>query len=434
MNPPALRLEVLNTGSELLLGAAVNTHLAFLGEQLFRLGLRIERQVAVPDGRAIEDALREAFRRCDILLVTGGLGPTSDDITRELTAELLGLELAPDPNILAKLHAYYARLGRSTTPQIERQALVPVGAQVLENAHGTAPGLYLPPQSFGAAYSPHLFLLPGPPRELRPMVTDVLLPRLQALRVAAGAGVPARRTFRFFGLGESLVEQKVGAALLALPELELGYCARIGEVELRLIGPLETVERGSALVRAEPAFAGHLVSDNGDSLEEVVVQRLQALGQTVATAESCTGGLIAHRLTNVAGASQVFLAGPVVYSNAAKESLLGVPAALLAEHGAVSEPVAEAMARGVRQRCGTDFGLATTGLAGPGGGGRDKPVGTLYFALAQPDGTCEVRHRVLSLTDRESFKYLASQHALNLLREKIQEPRLRESTDSRSKY
>ncbi|MBS0659267.1 MAG: competence/damage-inducible protein A [Verrucomicrobia bacterium] len=423
MNPPALRLEVLNTGSELLLGAAVNTHLAFLGEHLFRAGLRVERQTAVPDGPAIGEAMREAFRRCDILLVTGGLGPTSDDITRELTAELLGLTLAPDATVLARLHAYYERLGRTTTPQIERQALVPDGAQVLENAHGTAPGLYLPPRPFGAAYSPHVFLLPGPPRELRPMVLDQLLPRLGAIRRAAGLGVPARRTFRLFGLGESFIEQKVGDALLALPELELGYCARVGEVDLRLIGPFESVERGATLVRAEPSFAGHIFTEEGESLEEVIVHRLQALGQTVATAESCTGGLLAHRLTNVPGASQVFLAGPVVYSNAAKESLLGVPAALLAEFGAVSEPVAQAMARQVRQRCGTDFGLATTGLAGPGGASRDKPVGTLFFALAGPGEACTVRHRVLSLTDRESFKHLATQHALNLLREALSAPR-----------
>lgn len=416
MSSPSLRLEVINTGSELLLGAAVNTHLAFLGRKLFEVGLRIERQTAVPDGRSIAEAMRESFRRCEILLVTGGLGPTSDDITRDLAAELLGVPLEVDVTVLKKLGEYYQRFGRPTTPQIERQALVPQGGEVLPNAFGTAPGLYLPPRPHGAGFSPHIFLLPGPPRELRPMVVDQLLPRLERIRAAKGGALPAMRTFRIFGLGESQVEQLVGDALLALPDLELGYCARSGEVDLRLIGPHATVERGSALVRAEPGLHGFIVSENGEELEEVVIRRLRERGQTIATAESCTGGALANRLTNVPGSSQAFLAGPVVYSNAAKESLLGVPSALLAEHGAVSEPVAASMARQVRERCGTDYGLSTTGLAGPGGASKDKPAGTLYFALAGPDGTVEVKHRVLHVTDRESFKYLATQCALNLLR------------------
>lgn len=413
-----MRLEVINTGSELLLGGAVNTHLAFLGEHLFPVGLRIERQTAIPDGPVIAEALREAFRRCEILLVTGGLGPTSDDITRDVAAELLGAPLERDAKVLEHLRAMYVRFGRPTTPRIERQADVPRGAEVLPNRHGTAPGLYLPPRSFGAGYSPHLFLLPGPPREFRPMVVDELVPRLARLRAANGQPVPAMRTFRIFGLGESQVEQRVGEALLALPGLELGYCAHIGELDLRLIGPRETVERGSALVRAEPTFQGHLVSETGETLEALCVRRLAERSQTVATAESCTGGLLASRLTNIPGSSQVFLAGPVVYSNAAKETMLGIPGPLLAEHGAVSEPVAAAMARNVRQRCGTDYGVSTTGLAGPGGTA-EKPAGTLYFALAGPDGAVTVKHRVLHLTDRESFKYLATQCALNLLREAV---------------
>lgn len=419
MNPTPttpLRLEVLNTGSELLLGAAVNTHLAYLGQQLFRVGLRIERQTTVPDGPAIAELMREAFRRCDILILTGGLGPTSDDITRDLAADLLGVPLERDPAVVALIRERYQKFGRTTTPQIERQAEVPRGGEVLPNPHGTAPGLYLAPRAFEGALSPHLFLLPGPPRELRPMVVDQLLPRLAAIRAATGAPVQAMRVFRIFGLGESQVEEKVGAALLALPGMELGYCARTGEVDLRLIGPTDTVERGSALVRAEPAFQGFIVSENGEQLEEVVVRLLTEQGKTLATAESCTGGGLANRITNVPGSSQVFLAGPVVYSNAAKESILGVPAALLAEHGAVSEPVAASMARQARARFGTDYALATTGIAGPGGATPTKPAGTLYFALAGPGDEVVVKHRVLHVTDRESFKYLATQSTLNLLR------------------
>ncbi len=413
-----MRVEILNTGTELLLGAAVNTHLAHLGQQLFSVGLRIGRQVCVPDGEIIKEAMREAFPRCDILIVTGGLGPTSDDITRDVVAEMLGLPLERDTRIFELIRERYRKFGREINDVIARQAEVPRGATILANDHGTAPGLYVPPRPFAGATSPHVFLLPGPPRELRPMVATQLLPRLRELQAEQGREPEATRTFRIVGLGESQVEELVGPRLLAIPGLELGYCARSGEVDLRLIGTPAAVEQASAIVRAEGALREHLISETGEALEEVVIRLLRERQESVSTAESCTGGALASRLTNVPGSSQVFTGGFVTYANPAKERVLGVPASLLAEHGAVSEPVAAEMARRARSLLRTDWAVSTTGIAGPGGT-REQPAGALFFALAGPNEHVEVKFRQFHVSDRETFKQLATQAALALLRQRL---------------
>ena len=220
------------------------------------------------------------------------------------------------------------------------------------------------------------------------------------------------RSYRIVGMGESYVEEAVGTQLLALPGLELGYCARMGEVDLRVIGPAAVVAEADAIVRAK--LAASIFSTSGENLETVVVRRLAEEKATLAVAESCTGGFLAHRLTNVPGASEVFLAGYITYSNEAKQATLGVPANMIVEHGAVSETVARAMAEGARRGAGSTFALATTGIAGPGGGSEAKPVGTAYIALAG-DGEALVRHLFFP-TDRETFKQLVTQTALNLLR------------------
>ena len=379
-----MKVEVINTGTELLLGNVTNTHLAFLGQGLFPLGLRVDRQVCVPDGPAIRDALCEAFaRRADIVLVTGGLGPTSDDLTRDLAAELLERPLAEDPAILDGLKAYFARVNRPWQPSIGRQAQVPAGARVLENHHGTAPGLYLPPGPLpggaGGGRSPHLFLLPGPPRELRPMFSEAVVPILEELPTDGGGPRASCRIYRAVNIGESQVEALVGAKLAALGGLEIGYCARLGEVDLRLIGTPDVLERAEAIVL--PALADSLLSRDSETLEAVLVRDLRVKGKTLAVAESCTGGLLGHRITNVPGASAVFVAGFVTYANRAKSGLLGVEPALIEKAGAVSAAVAAAMAAGARREAGTDFALATTGEAGPDSG-EGQPVGTLFVALA----------------------------------------------------
>ena len=401
--------ELVNTGTELLFGSVVNTHLAFLGQQLFSLGLRISRQTTVPDGYAIRDAILEAAPRCQLILITGGLGPTTDDVTREIVAELTGRSLEYDETIFAKIRERFEKRGLRLTDPISRQAYVPKGAQVLPNDHGTAPGLYVP----ATAKLPHLILLPGPPRELRPMFDRYATPLIRTL---VGTTDLTAAVFKTVGLGESLAQELIGADLAAIEGLELGYCARIGELDLRLIGSLESVLRGTQIVRAR--LSDHIVSEDGSELEAVVVRLLSQQGATIAVAESCTGGLLANRFTNVPGASAVFLEGNVTYSNAAKTRTLGVSTELLNRVGAVSKEVALAMAEGARARAGTTYALSTTGIAGPDGGTPEKPVGTVFVGLAAADGPSQVESLFFP-TDRATFKQMVTQSALDLLRKRL---------------
>ena len=402
-----MRVEIINTGTELMLGSTVNTHLAFLARALFPLGLRVQRQITVPDGEAIRDAVRDTFGKADIVLVTGGLGPTTDDITRDIVADLLGMKLEHDEEIWLAIQERFARRALKMSERVKLQALRPREATVLWNPHGTAPGLHFP--AIPENGTPHIFLLPGPPRELKPMVREKLVPILATL-LPPGA-VHEWRNFRVLGIGESLVEEKVGEELLAMG-LEVGYCARPGEVDVRLIGTAPVLDRAEALVRER--LGKWIFTSDERELPDVVVEKLTALGKTIATAESCTGGFIANQLTNVSGSSKVFLAGFVTYANEAKTAALGVDAALIAQHGAVSEPVARQMAEGALKNTGADFTLATTGIAGPDGGTSEKPVGTVFVALAVRGGKTLVQHHRFP-TDRETFKNLVSQTALDLL-------------------
>lgn len=282
---------------------------------------------------------------------------------------------------------------------------------MLPNANGTAPGLYLEAR-VGA--TPHLFLLPGPPRELQPMFQASVLPILR--RIAPQREGMKSRTFRLACVGESVVEAAVGPQLLALPGVELGYCARLGEVDVRVIGPEPALGAADQIIRN--AFPLVLFTTDDEELEAVVVRMLRARNATVAVAESCTGGYLAHRLTNVPGASVVFLAGFVTYANEAKISALGVEEGLIATAGAVSEEVARAMAIGVLRKTGASFALATTGIAGPDGGSEAKPVGTVFIALASASGHAAVLHRRFQ-AERPAFKHLTTQTALQMLREHL---------------
>jgi nicotinamide-nucleotide amidase len=282
------------------------------------------------------------------------------------------------------------------------QALVPTGAQVLPNPNGTAPGLAI--EHDGKL----VLLLPGPPRELKPMFEQYVLPVLE--KNFAPGDRPVCRVFKVVGLAESLVEEKIAPALADLP-VELGYCAKMGEVEVRVIG--KSIEQAESRIRA--ALGDDIFGTGDDRLEEVVVKMLAAAGKTIAVAESCTGGLISSRLTNVSGASEVFRTGFVTYSNESKVRLLGVREETLAKHGAVSEQVCREMADGARR--GTDFALATTGIAGPTGGTPEKPVGLVYIGLATPTGTEVRRHQLFF--DRETFKFFVSQYALDMMRREL---------------
>ena len=406
-----MNVVVLNTGTELLLGHVLNTHLTYIAREIFPLGLRVDRQLTVSDGPAIGEALAAVSAQADIVFVTGGLGPTTDDITREAAAGLLKLPLRQNPEIAAAITHRLRTRGFPMTDRILRQAQVPEGAIVLTNAYGTAPGLYLEAR---AGATPHLFLLPGPPRELQPMFQASVLPILRRI-APQGEGVKSR-TFRLACVGESVVEAAVGPQLLALPGVELGYCARLGEVDVRAIGPESTLDAADEIIRS--AFPLLLFTTDDEELEAAVVRMLRARNATVAVAESCTGGYLAHRLTNVPGASAVFLAGFVTYANEAKISALGVEEGVIATAGAVSEEVARAMAIGTLRKTGAAFALATTGIAGPEGGTEAKPVGTVFIALAAASGRAAVLHRRFQ-AERPAFKHLTTQTALQMLREHL---------------
>ncbi len=404
-----MRVELINTGSELTLGFTVNTHLSYIARRLAGIGLRLNRQVTVADDREeMRSAIDEALQRSDVLIITGGLGPTSDDFTRDVVAELLGRKLVRDEAVASHI-AERIRNRRIRLPEsIYVQALVPVGAQVLPNRNGTAPGLAL---DEGGKL---ILLLPGPPRELKPMFEEYVLPVLEKhFDVQPQFDC---RTFKVVGLAESIVEEKVAPVLADLPDLELGYSAKMGEVEVRIISHLKSTA-GEAEKRIRAALADNIYGTGDARLEEVVVKMLAAAHQTIAVAESCTGGAISNRITNVSGSSAVFINGCVTYSNESKTRLLGVSEKTLAEHGAVSKEVAQEMAEGVRTRSGADFGISTTGIAGPTGGTPEKPMGLVYIGFATSKGT-DVQRHVLAL-DRETFKFFVAQYALDAVRREL---------------
>jgi nicotinamide-nucleotide amidase len=409
-----MRAALINTGTELLLGDVQDAHLAFIAREIFPLGLRIEERRTVPDTDAIRRTLTELLPRCEILFVTGGLGPTTDDITREMVAESLGLELRQDPQLLAWLEQRLQARGIKWTSGIARQAQMLAGAHVLPNENGSASGFYLKANINPRIRSPHVFILPGPPRELQPMFRKFALPILKSI-----IEVPLpmeRRSYSIAGMGESLVEKAIGKKVLAIPGIELGYCARPGEVEVRIVGAPDAIQMADAIIRSELGVS--IFSDDDEALEAVVVKLLKQRKATLATAESCTGGFIANCITNVPGASEVFLAGYVTYANSSKTDILHVDPKFIEQHGAVSETVARAMAEGARTRAASTYSLATTGIAGPNGGSDEKPVGTVYIALASGESKT-IAKKFLFPTDRETFKQLTAQTALDLLRRKL---------------
>jgi nicotinamide-nucleotide amidase len=408
-----MRVILLNTGTELLLGDVEDAHLAFIAREILPLGLRIEEQRTIGDTEAIRHTLAGIFPGCKILFVTGGLGPTSDDVTREMVADLLGLELQKSSELLASLRQRLQVRGIKWTSGIARQADVPAGAEVLPNQNGSAPGLYLRANINPQIHSPHLFLLPGPPRELQPMFQAFVIPILRL--IVPASVLIERRLYRIADKGESLVEEVIGDRVLAVPGIELGYCARPGEVDVRIVGKANAIEQADAIIKS--TLGRSVFSATDETLEEVVIKLLVQRNQTVAVAESCTGGLLANRITNVPGASAVFPAGYVCYANQAKIDMLDVDPQLIEKHGAVSEQVARALAEHARVCARSDYALATTGVAGPSGGSREKPVGTVYVALAESGKT--IAKKFFFPTDRETFKQIVTQAALELLRRRL---------------
>ncbi len=403
-----MTLELVSTGTELLLGEVTEAHLAFLGRELRSLGLRLERQTVVPDGAVVRRILEDALFRSDVVLVTGGLGVTSDDNTREAAAEAIGRKLEFQETVFSRIRSFCAAKGIVAVPEcIRRQAMVPQGAQILWNSAGTAPGLFIQKGRLA------MFLLPGPPRELVPMWRSSVAPWLRA---RAEGQKFAWRSWWTVGLSEWEVQESVEEDLRALGIREIGYCERAGEVELRAgASDPALLDRAEALVKERLGSA--LFGEDGTTLEAAVVDLATRAGKTVATAESCTGGLVGHRLTEVPGSSAAFTFGWITYANEAKVSELGIDPKVLAAQGAVSAEVAEAMAGGALRKSGADLAIAVTGIAGPSGGTPEKPVGLVWFGLATKEKTTSFRKTFAG--DRSLVKRLASEAALNALRQAL---------------
>lgn len=386
MSTGAIRTaEVIAVGSELLTPWRQDTNSLFITEQLNTLGIEVcVKTIVGDDRRRIASALRAALDRVPLVVLTGGLGPTADDLTRDVVAEVLNRPLAEDPAIRERIRRRFESRGWIMPEVNRRQALVPRGAEPLDNPRGTAPGLWI---ADGHAV---VVLLPGPPAELQPMLRSLVADRLAAR--ATGERL-YRRVLHVTGRPESDVEQSVLPiysrwSAEALP-IETTILAAPGQIELHLATRASSPEAGEARLAAAveelaQTLGASVYSIDGRSLEQVVGDLLRSTGQRIAVAESCSGGLLLSRLTDVPGASDYVASGIVAYSNQAKIDLLGVPAALIASHGAVSEPVAAAMASGVRQRVGADIGIGLTGIAGPGGATAEKPVGMVCLAMDGP--------------------------------------------------
>jgi nicotinamide-nucleotide amidase len=406
--------EVLTIGDELLRGEIVDSNKAFLSDRLLSLDVQTHWHASVRDDPAdMTDAFRRAAERADVVLVSGGLGPTRDDLTSAVLAESFGKELLRDEEAFEGIRAFFRAVGREMTPNNATQADFPEGAEVLANPIGTAPGFMLPVA--GTVF----FCLPGVPREMMRMVDEQVLPRL-GQRTGGGQVVRAR-LLRTFGTGESMLDDQL-EDIAASDDVALGFRTAFPDNYLRPVARAATAEEAEAKLdrvcaQIRERLGVIIYGEGEETLPAVVGRLLREKGETLAVAESCTGGLIAESVTEVAGASECFRGGIVAYANEAKQALLGVPEAVLAQHGAVSEQTARAMAEGVRERFGSSYGLATTGISGPGGGSEEKPVGLVYLALAQAGGT-HVEHFVFPL-DRQRHRQLTSHAALDWVRRAV---------------
>ncbi len=409
-----LTAEIIAIGSELLAPDRTDTNSLWLTEKLNRLGIEVKLKTIVGDDDArLEEAIKDAVRRSKVVITTGGLGPTEDDITRKIAARALGRRLLLDEAVLADIRLRFQNFGVAMPERNSRQAMVIEDAEVLPNPNGTAPGMFIEHQ--GTA----IVLLPGPPREMRPMFENHVSPKLSG---RVGSFRVMRRLLRVAGLGESAVDEKIAHIYTQYDNPQTTILFNQSEIEIHLTARGRTEAEADALLdrlsgQIEERLGNAVFSFAGETMEEVVGLKLSVGGYTVSVAESCTGGLIAQRLTDVPGSSKYFIEGVVAYANDAKTRDLDVEPIMLLEHGAVSAPVAEAMAEGIRKRAGTDFGLSVTGIAGPGGGTEEKPVGLVYIALADEVKT---EHRKLQLPgDRNLIRWRASQAALDLLRRRL---------------
>jgi len=406
-----MKAEIIAVGSELLTPDRVDTNSLFLTEELNKLGIEVVRKSVVGDNRdTLSAAFKEALERVELVIASGGLGPTEDDLTRETIAELLGRKLQLNDAILQYIEGRFRQLGREMPPVNVRQAMVPEGAEALENPRGSAPGLWI--EDSGRTIA----LLPGPPRELKPMFLEQILPRLGR----RGSRIRMfHRELRVAGMGESALEQRIKPIYTRYADVNTTILAAPGEIQIHLRlwtddaalaqKTLDEISRSFEL-----ALTDRIFSQDGASLEEVVANILTMNNATISAAESCTGGLLAQRLTSIAGSSSYFLGGVVCYSNELKTAWADVPPEIIKSKGAVSSEVAMALADGIRRRVGSTLGVGITGIAGPGGGSEEKPVGTVHVAIAHAGGVKERGVRFPG--DREAIRWHAAQLALDMVR------------------
>ena len=413
-----MNCDIIAVGSELLTPFRQDTNSLFLTGQINELGVRVSAKTIVGDRREhLVSAVRNALERADIVITMGGLGPTEDDLTREAVAEALGTRLRRNQEIVAALYARFAARRIQLTDNNTKQGDVLEGAEPLENTAGTAPGQWL-----DTVYGGHrklVVLLPGPPSELKPMWAGGVLPRLRAV-------LPRRhyatRVLKVAMMGESACDTRIAPIYKRYLDVETTILAHLGDIQLNLICTKPTKEQAEERVNKlasaiEEELDDVVYSTGGDPLERIVLYHLELAGATLAVAESCTGGLIAQRLTSISGSSRSFLGGAVVYSNELKTLFAGVPAELIAAHGAVSREVAVSLADGIRARVGSTIGIGVTGVAGPNGGSEAKPVGLVYLAVSDGVST-EVVEKTFN-GDRDRVRQFAAQQALDMVRRKL---------------
>lgn len=406
-----LNAEIIAIGSELLTPHRSDTNSLWLTERLNSIGIEVRLKTIVGDDEPrLEETIRDALRRSDIVISTGGLGPTEDDITRKVFARVLGRQLAIDYEVLDEIRRRFASRGYQMTPNNERQALIPRGATVLPNPNGTAPGLKM--EHSGKL----VVLLPGPPREMHPMFDNHIIPDLE--KMSRGVRI-ARRVLKVTGLGESALDDMIAPVYSAYSNPITTILFTSAEVEIHLAAKATSLAQADALAdelvdKLEDKLGDYLYSIMGEPLEEVVGNRLALKRYTIATAESCTGGLIAERLTGIPGSSRYFLGSVVGYTEEMKARLLGVSRELIRARGVVSGDVAQSMASGIRERTGATIGVSATGVAGPSGGTEAIPVGTVYIGVA--DDRSITNKRLVLLGDRHLIRWRASQAALDMIR------------------
>ncbi|NMB45559.1 MAG: competence/damage-inducible protein A [Firmicutes bacterium] len=410
--------ELIMVGTELLLGDVVDTNSAYMAQRLAELGVDLYYVTRVGDNRErIAQLVQQAHQRADLVITAGGLGPTADDLTKEAVADAFGKELELCTEALAAIEQRFRRLQTSMSENNKRQAYLPAGAQALPNPKGTAPGVLLELDEGKA-----VIMLPGVPVELKAIMDESVVPYIKQRLGENGIGIIYSRVLRFYGLGESSLDSMIQDIIAVQTNPTIAPYAGSGEVRLRLTAKAANETEAARLIKPVEeqllARLGSYFYGYGDEGMEMVVARLLlSQGRTIALAESCTGGLISHKLTSVPGSSGYYIQGAVTYSNTAKESVLGVDPELLSQFGAVSEQVAQAMAIGVREWAGTDIGLSVTGIAGPGGGTETKPVGLVYFGLSHADGA--ETHRRQFAGDRLQVKERAALAALDILRQHL---------------